>query len=64
MFRKPEYTKKVDFISYKLNYFFNENPGNSIPQEKSNIRFYVNTTDEVNPYDWYNAYFDVNFKIN
>ena len=64
MFRNSENTEKVEYISYSPNYFFNENPGNGNTQKKSNIRFYVNTTDEINPIDWYNAYFDVNFKIN
>ena len=64
MFRNSENTEKVEYISYTPDFFFNVNPGNSITQEKSNIRFYVNTTDEINPIDWYNAYFDVNFKIN
>ena len=64
MFRNSENIEKIEYISYTPNYFFNENPGNGNPQKKSNIRFYVNTTDEINPIDWYNAYFDVNFKIN
>ena len=64
MFRKQEYTKKVEYISYIPDNFFNENPGNENPQEKSNIRFYVNSTDEVSPNVWYNAFFEVHFKIN
>ena len=64
MFRNSENTEKVEYISYKPDYFFNQNPGENIPQEKSNIRFYVNSTDDVNPNDWYNAYFDIHFKIN
>ena len=57
MFRKQEYTEKVEYIPYTPEKFFNENPGNEKPQEKSNIRFYVDSTNEVSPNDWYNAYF-------
>ena len=64
MFRNSENTEKIEYISYKPDYFFNQNPGENNPQEKSNIRFYVNSTDDVNPNDWYNAYFDIHFKIN
>ena len=64
MFRKQEYTEKVENIPYIPEKFFNENPENNKPQEKSNIRFYVDSTNEVSPNDWYNAYFEVHFKIN
>ena len=64
MFRNSENTEKIEYISYKPDYIFNQNPGENIPQEKSNIRFYINSTDDVNPNDWYNAFFQVFFKIN
>ena len=64
MFRNSEYTEKVEYIPYTPEKFFNENPGNNKPQEKSNIRFYVDSTNEVSPNDWYNAYFEVHFIIN
>ena len=64
MFRGSKYIKKVEYIPYTPKRSFNENPGNNRPQEKSNIRFYVDSTNEVSPNDWYNAYFEVHFKIN
>ena len=64
MFRKQEYTEKAEYIPYTPEKFFNENPENNKPQEKSNIRFYVDSTNEVSPNDWYNAYFEVHFKLN
>ena len=57
MFRNSENLEKIEYISYKPDFIFNQNPGNNNPQEKSNIRFYVNSTDDVNPNDWYNAFF-------
>ena len=63
MFRKQEYTEKVEYIPYTPEKFFNENPKNNKPQEKSNIRFYVDSTNKVSPNDWYNSYFEVHFKI-
>ena len=63
MFRKQEYTEKVEYIPYTPEKIF-LNPENNKSQEKSNIRFYVESTNEVSPNDWYNAFFDVHFKIN
>ena len=64
MFRNSEYTEKVEYIPYTPEKHFNENPGNNKSQEKSNIRFYIDSTNEVSPNDWYNAYFEVHFTIN
>ena len=64
MFRGSQYTEKVEYIPYTPERSFNENPENNKSQEKSNIRFYVDSTNEVNSNDWYNAYFEVHFKLN
>ena len=64
MFRNSEYTENVEYIPYIPEKFFNENPDNDVIQEKSNIRFYVDSTNVVSPNDWYNDYFEVHFKIN
>ena len=64
MFRGSQYTEKIEYIPYTPERSFNENPENKKSQEKSNIRFYVDSTNEVSPNDWYNAYFEVHFKIN
>ena len=63
MFRGSKYTEKVEYIPYTPERSFNKNPENNKSQEKSNIRFYVDSTNEVSPNDWYNAYFEVHFKI-
>ena len=63
MFRGSQYTEKIEFIPYTPEKSFNENLGNNINQEKSNIRFYVDSTNEVSPNDWYNSYFEVHSKL-
>ena len=64
MFRRSQYTEKVEYIPYTPEKSFKEDPGDGNSQEKSNVRFYVDSTNEVSPNDWYNAYFEVHFKIN
>ena len=64
MFRNSENTKKIEYTFYTPHEELNKNPGNNNPQKKSNIRFFIDTTNEINPIDWYNAYFEVYFKIN
>ena len=39
MFRKSEYTIKVEYISYTPQKNFTENPGNNNPQEKVILDF-------------------------
>jgi len=60
MFRTPPYLKKTEYIQVNLNTppTF---PGNNQYQEKSGYQFYLRDRD--NFYDWYNAYFRVDFKF-
>ena len=39
------------------------NPANAAHQTKTNHRFTVNNTGETTPFDWYNARFNVDFKL-
>ena len=64
MFRNSENTKKIEYTFYTPHEELNQNPGNNNPQKKSNIRFFIDTTNEINPNDWYKAYFEIYFKIN
>ena len=58
MFRTPRYLEKVGYVQ------FNQDtpltlPGNGEPQRKRDQKFSVKDRDNV--YDWYNAYFRVDF---
>ena len=58
MFRSPQYLEKTEYIQINL-----DTPltflGNNQTQRKSGHKF--TTTDRDNFYDWYNAYFRINF---
>ena len=58
MFRKPRFLEKVDYIQFKLDTQFTFAVNNQA-QQKSGKRFSVKDRDNI--YDWYNAYFRVNF---
>ena len=62
-FRKPEFVKRYEYIYYDLTTPLNSNVANNARQTKENYRFEVNNSSEANPIDWYNAYFEVNFKL-
>ena len=60
MFRTPPYLEKTEYIEVNLNTPLTF-PGNTQYQEKSGYQFYLRDRD--NFYDWYNAYFRVDFKF-
>ena len=58
MFRTPRFLEKVDYTQFNLDTPFTF-AGNNQAQQKSGKRFSVKDGDNI--YDWYNAYFRVNF---
>ena len=62
-FRKPEFVKRYEYIYYDLETPLNSDVGNNARQIKNNYRFEVDNSSEANPIDWYNAYFEVGFKL-
>jgi len=58
MFRTPRYLEKTEYIRFNLNTPLTF-PGNNQHQNKGGKKFYVQDRDNV--YDWYNAYFRVDF---
>ena len=58
MIRLPRYLEKVEELKFNLNTPLTF-PGNGQNQAKSGYNFFVKDRD--NGYDWYNAYFRVNF---
>ena len=62
-FRKPEFVKRYEYNYYDLETPLNSNVANNARQTKNNYRFEVDNSSEANPIDWYNAYFEVDFKL-
>ena len=62
-FRSPEIVKRYEYIYYDLETPLNSNIGNNDIQSKGDYRFVVDNSSETNPIDWYNAYFEVDFKL-
>ena len=58
MFRTPRFLEKVNYIQVNLDTPLTF-PGNNQHQTKSGKKFFVKDRDNI--YDWYNAYFRVNF---
>ena len=58
MFRTPRFLEKTNYIQVNLDTPLTF-PGNNQHQTKSGKKFFVEDRDNV--YDWYNAYFPVNF---
>ena len=59
-FRAPRYLEKTEYIQFNLDTPLTF-PGNGQHQRKTGKTFFVRDRDIV--YDWYNAYFRVNFKF-
>ena len=60
MFRTPPYLEKTAYVQVNLDTPLTF-PGNDQKQKKSGYKF--TSTDRDNFYDWYNAYFCVDFKF-
>ena len=58
MFRSPQYLEKTEYIQINLDTPLTF-PGNNQTQQKSGHKF--TARDRDNFYDWYNAYFSINF---
>ena len=58
MFRTPQYLEKTEYIQINLDTPLTF-PGNNQTQRKSGQKF--TARDRDNFYDWYNAYFRINF---
>ena len=61
-FRLPKYCKRYEYVSFNLD--------NPIPvvqgagyQQKNGYRFSVDSSSDINPLDWHNAYFEIDFHV-
>ena len=60
-FRTSEYLQRNELVRYQLNNVIDDMPGNNQHQSKTGYKF--TTTDRSTLYDWYNAYFEVQFQV-
>ena len=61
-YRNPKYLKGYEDVYFQLDTSLSI-PGNGLYQRKTGHRFVVDNSGEVNPFDWYNARFNVDFKL-
>ena len=61
-FRNPEYLERYEDVVFDLEQAL-EMPANNAHQTKTNYRFVADNTGEATPFDWYNARFSVDFKV-
>jgi len=59
-FRTSEYLQRYEMVQHRLDDVI-VLPGNAEHQQKNNYKFTIN--DRSSFYDWYNAYFEVQFQL-
>ena len=62
-FRNPEYLERYEDVVFDLEQAL-ATPGNGAHQTKVGHRFVADNTGEGTPFDWYNARFSVDLKVN
>ena len=62
-FRNPEYLERYEDVVFDLEQALAE-PGNGAHQTKTGHRIVADNTGEATPFDWYNARFSVDLKVN
>ena len=62
-FRNPEYLERYEDVVFDLEQAL-ATPGNGAHQTKVGYRFVADNTGEATPFDWYNARFSVDLKVN
>ena len=61
-FRNPEYLERYEDVVFDLEQAL-ATPANAAHQTKTGHRFVADNTGEATPFDWYNARFSVDFKV-
>ena len=60
MFRSPEYCDRYEYIPIQLDTPITT-PGANVAQRKNGYQFTIN--DRSSSFDWFNAYFEVDFRV-
>ena len=61
-FRNPKYVERYEDVYYELDTAL-ALPGNNAHQKKVGHRFMFDSTGESNPFDWYHARLNIDFKL-
>ena len=61
-FRNPKYLERYEDVVFDLEQAL-ATPGNAAHQTKTGHRFVADNTGEATPFDWYNARFSIDFKV-
>ena len=61
-FRNPKYLERYEDVVFDLEQAL-ATPANNANQTKTGHRFVADNTGEATPFDWYNARFSVDFKV-
>ena len=62
-FRRPEYLERYEDVVYDPEQALNVNPNDGVKQERTGIKIVADNSGETTPFDWYNARFSVDFKV-
>ena len=62
-FRNPKYLERYEDVVFNLEQALNVAPADNTHQNKTGYRFVADNTSEATPFDWYNARFSVDFKV-
>ena len=63
-FRSDKYLNRMEYYAYDLETDISTTiRGNGQEQMKNQHRFIIDNTAEINPIDWYNAFFEIEFKL-
>ena len=63
-FRSDKYLNRMEYYAYDLETDISTTKrGNNQEQMKNQHRFIIDNTAEINPIDWYNAFFEVEFNL-
>ena len=62
-FKNPEYLERYEDVVSDLEQALAA-PGNNANQTKTGHSFVADNTGEATPFDWYNARFSIDFKVN
>ena len=62
-FRNPNFVERYEYTYYDLETPLNAAVPNNARQTKDNYQFTLDNSSEADPIDWYNAYFEVDFKL-
>ena len=62
-FRNPKYLERYEDVVFDLEQAINVAPANNATQTRNNLKFVVDNSGEVTPFDWYNARIALDFKV-